>query len=323
MKRGRCVGACCFEGAFAMVLSPQAPAYILFCDESGDPGLKNNASDWFIVSAVLVSVSNEPKAPEWIRRIKKPMRSQRKVELHFHRLNPSMRYRASRMLGKLPVRCFAIVSHKTNMVGYSNPRVERRHAWRDYAPDGTWTVKPRNSFFHNWLLKVLLERVTQYVGARSRREHGRPRTVRIVIAKRGGFNLAEFKAYLYDSRIKSTAGKTLLPGDLDWSVVELNEISIAPAANLAGLQLADIVAGAFSNAVDHGRFGACDLRYAQNLAGRMTLNPRSGRTTDFGVMAWPRPLRKAKLKSEQVGIFRFYGYDEYWLVGPGPRPAGR
>jgi hypothetical protein len=250
------------------------------------------------------------------------MRSQRKAELHFHRLDASMRYRASRMLGKLPVRCFAIVSHKTNMVGYSNPRVERRHAWRDYAPDGTWTVKPRSSFFHNWLLKVLLERVTQYVGTRSRREYGRPRTVRMVIAKRGGFNLHAFKAYLYDSRIKSTAGTTLLPGDLDWSVVDLEQISEAPAANVAGLQLADIVAGAFSNAVDYRRFGACELRYARNLARRMTLSPHTGRVTDFGVMAWPRPLRRAKLRSDQVEIFRHYGYDEYWLVGPGPRSAG-
>ena len=196
MKRRPQVGAR-FSGALTMTPPKNPAAYVVFCDESGDPGLKSKASDWFIVSAVVVRISNERRVPEWIRRIKKPMRGQQKAELHFHLLDPAMRYRASRMLGKLPVRCFTIISHKQNMVGYSNPRVERRHAWRDYAPDGTWTVKPRNSFFHNWLLKVLLERVTRYIGERSRKDHGTPRFARIVIAKRGGFNLGDFKAYLY------------------------------------------------------------------------------------------------------------------------------
>jgi hypothetical protein len=303
--------------------SPNDPAFIVFCDESGDPGLKDKASDWFIVSAVVVRLANEPKVPQWIRRIKKPMRSQRKAELHFHRLDPKMRFRASRMLGKLPVRCFTVLSHKHNMIGYSNPRVERRHAWRSYAADGkTWTAAPRKSFFHNWLLKVLLERVTVYCGDRCTREFGSPQPIAIQIAKRGGFSLPEFKAYLVDSRIKSTAGTTLLPGDLDWRVVDLDRITEAPAANVAGLQLADIVSGAFGNAVDFRRFGTCETKYARNLAPRMTRS-RLNRVTDFGVMAWPRPLRKAGLRPDQLEIFRYYGYSQDWLVGPGPRSAGR
>jgi hypothetical protein len=99
---------------------------------------------------------------------------------------------------------------------------------------------------------------------------------------------------------------------LDWD----HQITEAPAANLAGLQLADIVCGSFSHAVDKKRYGHCNAKTLQKVMAR---NAR-GEIADFGVTAWPRPLNKGKrpLDTQQEEIFRFYGLGRKWLGRPGP-----
>jgi hypothetical protein len=299
------------------------PAYIAFCDEAGDPGLKEKASEWFIVSAVVVRADRAGvELVRWLERIRRPMRGRQRPDLHFYLLKPWMKERASRFLGKLPVRCFAVISHKQNMIGHRNERVEARYAWRDYAPDGqTWTVKPRTNWFHNWMLKVLLERVTAYCEARSLREYGEPRLVDIKIAERGGFSIGDFKSALEIDRRDWHAGTGTLESYLAWPVVDLKYVQSAPAAQVPGMQLADIVSGSFLHAVDLKRLGECNTNYATNLTRRMAMNGQDV-VRDFGVMAWPRPLKKVALHPEQLAIFKHFGYADEWLVGPGPVSAG-
>ena len=300
------------------------PDFIAYCDESGDPGRKKSASDWFIVSAVLVKAAREPDIARWVQAIKRPMRNKVNPDLHFYKLDQGMRYRASRMLGKLPVRCFTVLSHKANMINYRNERVEQRYAWRDYEPDGeTYTISPRNAWFHNWLLKLLLERVTAFCADYSMRNAGKIRTVRVIIARKGGFYIEDFMAYLHVDRVQYSAGSGILNRYLDWRVIDLKEVHCLPAAQVPGLQLADIVCGSFLRAVDATRFGQCDRTHSTNLMPRMAIDRATNLRCDFSVMAWPRPLSKAKLDPQQIEVFKDYGYKENWLVRPGPRTAGR
>lgn len=301
--------------------APIAPAYYIFCDEFGDPSLKGRGSEWFIVSATVVAAPREPQLPSWIAKIKEPMNSRDKPELHFRRLPDHMKLRAARFLSKLPVRCFVLASHKANMIGHRNKRVEERYSWREYSDDGeSYVARPRNTYFHNFTLKLLLERATAWCAQRGTRDYGSPQPVEIVIAQRGGFYIGDFKATLEIDRMRFNSRTGTLPGYLTWSVVDLARVRTAPASDYAGLQLADIVAGAFSHAVDESRFGAVNTKFAEALRPRMAKD-RYGRASHFGVTGLPWKLWKAGLSPAQQAIFKFYGYRDEMLVRPGPIPT--
>lgn len=308
-----------------MTFSQKPPAYIAFIDESGDPGLKATASDWFIPCAVLVRVENEPLVQGWIAEIKKPMKNQKRADLHFTKLNLGMRERASGMLGSFPVRCFTNISRKANMVNYRNLRAENRPARRIYQDGDAFTLKPENDWFQNWMTKVLIERVTWYCARRSLREHGEPRAVRIVVGTRDGFYIDSLIDYLKLDQENQRTGKDTLPFHPDWRVLDWGQIVEAPAANVPGLQLADIACGSFSHAVDKKRYGVCNATYAKALSKVMARNTK-GDQADFGVTAWPRPLTKGNrpLHPDQEEIFRFYGLEgKKWLGRPGPTSIRR
>jgi len=308
-----------------MSFPQKAPAFIAFIDESGDPGLKLTASNWFIPSAVLVRAENEHLLQGWIADIKKPMKNQKRADLHFTKLSLGMRKRASTMLGSYPVRCFTNISRKANMVNYRNLKAENRPARRVYQDDDTWILKPENDWFQNWMTKVLVERVTWYCARRSTREYGEPRSAKIVIGSRDGFYIDSFIDYLKLDKENELAGKDTLKFHPEWRVLDWEQIVEAPAASVPGLQLADIVCGAFSHAVDKKRYGVCDATYAKALSKVMARNAREEQA-DFGVTAWPRPLTKGNrpLDPDQLDIFRFYGLGgEAWLGRPGPTFSAR
>ena len=299
------------------------PAYHIFCDEFGDQSLKSTASDWFILSAVIVASHRVPNLQDWIRRIKRPMKNQQRPGLHFKDLDDYMKFRSTRFLGKMPVRCFALLSHKENMRCYRNRRCERAVGW--YADEDIREIvqdRGRRQSYPNFVLKVLLERATEWCEQRSLIDFGARLPVQITIASRGGFYLDSFKRYLIEKdRANWLRGRGTLPGHLAWRVVDTDYIGEAPAADVAGLQLADLVAGAFSRAVDEDRFGLCERRYVENLMPRIAR--RRSQIASFGVTGLPWELSRAPLSTEQQQLFRICGYGRRKLVRPGPiLPSG-
>jgi hypothetical protein len=297
-----------------------APAYHIFCDEFGDQGLKKTASEFFIVSAVVVATHREPDLPRWVAKIKEPQ-TQGGPELHFAGLSERMKLRSTRFLGKMPVRCFVLISHKTNMIGHRNVRCEIRYNPRmNFGDDGTEfdTQIRQKTKYPNFVLKLLLERVTAWCERRIIREFGSHRPVAITIAQRGGWYLDEFKDYIAKDRQNQIAKTGTLPVYLRHSIVEPNLVTTAPAANVAGLQLADLVTGAFSRAVDEKRFGKCDRRFVYNLAPRIARTGGVRRIAGYGVTGLPWNLWEAKLTPEQERLFRMFGYGDEKLVRPGP-----
>lgn len=313
MKRSRWVCGL-FSGAFKM-LSPQAnqepPAFIAYFDEAGDPGLTMSASDWFITSAVVVRSCNEPSIAGWIADIKEPMKNQKRLDLHFNRLRRNgMKQRAATKLAALPVRCFTLTSCKSNMRLYRNPKVEYARARKEFRDDGSLlSMELRNHWFHNWMLKVLVERVTHYCAWRSLADFGEVRPLQMVIASRDGFFLADFVEYLQIDKANHEAGTDTLPFHPDWRAISWPLITEAPAANVPGLQLADIVCGSFLHAVDKRRFGECNTTYAKTLRPVMVRNA-AGERHNLSVTRWPWKFWEAKLPPDQTDIFRFYGYDD-------------
>lgn len=74
------------------------------------------------------------------------------------------------------------------------------------------------------------------------------------------------------------------------------------------MQLADIGAGAFFQALEQNRPANCNPIFAQALKPRIALDSK-GRALDYGLRTMPE-LRNMGLSIEQRAVFEFYGYPE-------------
>lgn len=278
--------------------------YVVYIDEAGDDGLRNvrpldprGSSEWLVVSAVVIKASRESEVTDWVSEIISGLWNYRGRGLHFKDLNPNKRKFVAERLAELPARYFVICSNKKNMRGYKNPLAAE-------IPSQCW--------FYNWMTRLLLERVTDFVNWKSRREYGEPKKIRIEFSSRGGLSYSQMSAYF---RWISYQGENtfLRFGKIHWETISYDLLKVYPHYERAGLQLADVVASAFFKAIDKYNTGECDPRFAQ------ILSPRVARFRDckyemaagYGVKLMPS-FTRAQLLPEQEEIFRFYGYPRQW-----------
>lgn len=289
--------------------------YVAYIDEAGDPGLERvrprhpeGASEWLIVSAVVVRRDFEPQIAPWIRGITQSFKGHQRKGIHFADLNAAKKRVVCEELAKLPVRCFVIVSNKKNMEGYKNPFAGK--------------VSMTTSWFYCWLTRLLLERVTYWARDRALSEFGEPRTLRLEYSKRGGLSYSQLGAYFELLRVKN--GDLKLPlGKIRWDVIDREQVAIYPHAERAGLHLADVVASAFYKGCDVFTSGGCDPQFARLLGPRMARDPDKtwGQICGYGVKLMPN-WREARLLEVQQSIFRHFGYpastrnDEWWDPAP-------
>jgi hypothetical protein len=235
-----------------------------------------------------------------VRRLKNHQRK----GIHFSDLNPAKRLMVCQQLATRECRLFVVASNKKNMRGYDNPFAAR------ISTDVNW--------FYCWLTRLLIERVSYWVDDHSRRVFGAPKRVKLEYSERGGLSYSQLNAYFEVLKIKR--GDLYLPmGNIRWDVVSQRLVEIYPHQERAGLQLADIAAGAFFKACDVYDTGACDPSFAMALGPRIARDPDKswGRVCGFGVKLMPS-WKKAKLLPEQEAIFRHFGYppfeyrDEWW-----------
>lgn len=297
-----------------MPAPPSRVGYVLYIDESGDDGFETvrpidatGGSEWMVLSGVLLHEKNQLTPVDWVREFKAGIKNATRQDLHFADLTDSHRLRACSFLAAKHMRCFVVISNKRNMRGYRNPRAERHDT--------------RNPFY-NWMLRLLLERASSFCAERSVRDYGEMRAMRIELASRGGLSLARTKVYLWDKlRRQSQAGTMYLKrGDISWSVINPAEIEIFQARRRAGLQLADIVASAFGQAVEPKPDGRVLTAYADALSPIMASTLRGAVIADYGVKLMPDPpkLWGIGLNEEQVRFFERFGYDRKHLLGPDP-----
>lgn len=293
-----------------MSYPPSRVGYILYVDESGDDGFEtvrpidaSGGSEWMVLAGVLLHAHNEMKPIEWIRYFKNGIKGATRPDLHFADLTDPQKQRACEFLAGRHIRCFCVISNKRNMRGYRNLRAERHDT--------------RNPFY-NWMLRLLLERASDFCAVRSVRDYGEMRSMRIELAARGGLSLARTKVYLWDKlRRQDLAGTTHLKrGRITWDVINPTELAIFQAKHRAGLQLADVVASAFGQAIEPKPDGRLLTQYAETLIPKLAEAP-GGQIAEYGLKLMPDPprLRQIGLSYEQVQFFARFGYN---LLGPDP-----
>jgi hypothetical protein len=274
--------------------------YIAYIDEAGDPGLnrvrpidENGASEWLVLSAVVMKASREDRVVDWIDKIRADIGVTQRRDLHYRNLSPTRKLAVATALSNLPVRAFAICSNKKNMRRYSNPRAAK-------IPSQQW--------FYNWCVRLLLERVTGFCENRTMLDHGKREMIKVEFSRRGGHHYSQTRAYHYYLSFQQEGHKIYLQKREPVTKMLSTELmKDYPHYTRAGLQLADAVASAFYQSIDCLGPGRWETAPAKALADVMA--KENGTTKDFGVALFPTPPWKAELTPEQRQIFEYYGYE--------------
>ncbi|MFN3992963.1 MAG: DUF3800 domain-containing protein [Tabrizicola flagellatus] len=287
--------------------------YTLFIDEAGDdkverlkPETPDGNSEWLCLGGYLVRAEAEPDLDRRRDEILRAIGQKPGGVLHFRNLKPASRALATQTLASKgnPARGFVVCSLKQTMLNHHNPRAA--------AASGN----PRD-YLYNWVVRLLLERVTHYVAHHAQR-HGIVNPVlRIVMASRRGHHFGRFKAYIQQKINQATAGTTWLDTrDIDPAVLRYSLIDRAPASQLAGLQLADVLVSAFFQSVEQASPHHADkvaLHLRPLMAERRTTSGRQTRRDGEGVTFFP-PLQAVHLLTPaQAAFFEHFGYDMGWL----------
>ncbi len=275
--------------------------FIAYIDEAGDPGLKNvrpiddrGSTEWMTVSAAVICREREQEAIEWVAKINKKIGVENTQVIHFKDLTKEHRLTVCEEVAKLPVRLFVVATNKKNMRRYQNDRAAK-------VPSKQW--------FYNWIVRILIERVTHWCGRRADRHKLARRHVKFVFSQSGGHSYSQTAAYHELLKKQARGGKPYLSKWVPrWDVMSMHLVENYPHYKRAGLQLADVTASSFYQAIDNLDTGPCETSYAKALRPRMAHNV-SGYYDDYGVVLQPTPCWSAEISSDQREIFEFYDYD--------------
>jgi hypothetical protein len=290
----------------AMPSSSDAPPYhyIAFIDEAGDPGISRvrpldpvGGSEWLVLGGVLIEAKHELAPVTWVRSILGDIGLERRQELHFRELVEWRKPLVCQKTATFPLNIFAMCSNKKNMRGHSNPRAEAQ----------SYALTPKQ-YFYNFCLRLILERITDCVLRHSQRAYGGPRSVLIIFSNRGGQKYGHTFAYHERLKNQSRSDTTWLDRrTIKWQVIDRRLMQVLEAKECAGLQLADIVASSFFQAVDILPPTNWNAENAKLLRPRVA--QEAGYYHDYGVTFQPIPAWHARLLPRQKEIFEFYGFD--------------
>ncbi len=272
--------------------------YVAYIDEAGDDGIRapnaslSNTSQWMIISAVVVKATNEPQILQDFRNAVMSLEQHQMTHLHFRKLNDDKKAQICSKIAEMRIRAFVVLSHKRNMIGRRNLNAEK-------------SMVNKTARFYCWMTRLLLEKVSEYCGRRTFKDYNENRSIRFEFSDRGGVDIDGIKNYYSYLREQSASGSMFIDKfDLDWSVIDVNEMHIHPNKMRVGLQIADVVASAFFSGLEPNPIdGTTKPEFAKLLLPRIAMLP-NGRRYGFGVRTMPTWV--PDLPSAQAELRDFY-----------------
>jgi hypothetical protein len=152
------------------------------------------------------------------------------------------------------------------------------------------------------------------------RQLGHPGHVKVIFSQRGGHTYGHTFAYGEILKLQSRAGTTFLQKrTINWQVVDRRLMEELPHGSSAGLQLADIVASSFYQAVDVLPPTKWEPMNAKLLQPRMATEDDLYR--DYGVALQPTPPRKQNCFGSSAKFLSSIGtIQKLFKEGGGPWP---
>lgn len=285
-----------------MKVDAESCSYVLYVDEAGDDGLRSfkpedprGCTEWLCLAGYLVRIENDLRLPLLHTELRERISARQSDVLHYRKLSDPKRIAACKFLAEHPARVFAVCSYKRTVQNHRNDRVVA-------ATGGS------SQFLYNWLGRMLLERVTDFVAKDAKYRAGRD-YMRVVFSHRGGHRFGQLKAYVEQLKAQAVGGSTWIKTrEIRPDVLRFRHFDSIPHYQLAGLQFADIVASAVYQGLDtHSPRWTCTPAqalfpiFAYETPGRQKLR------ADYGLTLVPRP-NKACLSPEQRVLFECYGY---------------
>lgn len=278
-----------------------APGYIAYIDEAGDFGLrnvlpidKNGGSEWFILGAVVVRKDNEKSVAQWLKEARTLAKSTQAKDLHFRTLSDRQKKIVCKYLATLPVRLFVVISNKQNM--------------RQHTNDAASKISRHRHWFYWWGTRILLERITAFCSEQNAKGGMPRRTLQLEFSRRRDLRKSDFTNYF--TRLWGQGKNPYLnKRTIDWSVFDFKQVEFLDHESKPGLQLADVIASAFFQAVNVHPHGYCSPHYAITLKPRM-YSPPGKSLLDEGFTVWPHSLSRVGLTNDQKKVFRSYGFPE-------------
>lgn len=286
--------------------------YTLLVDEAGDdkvrnlkPSDPNGNSEWLCIGGYLVRSGDERLLDTRRNDLVKSIGGIAGQALHFRKYKRKNRLLICDKLSTYPARAFVVCSFKETMSGYRNPRAE-----------AAATSLSQEQYLYNFVVRLLLERVTEFVSEDANRNRIAPAKIRIVMASRKGHHFGHFKAYVYQLINQAKSNRTFLntreikADHLSYSLIER-----APASTMAGLQLADVVVSSVFQSIERASPNFTDKpakRLRRLFAARKSKNGRNSRRNGFGLTFYPKEAA-LRIDTEQEAFFKFFDYDFVWL----------
>ena len=229
----------------------------MYIDEAGDEGFgklltepASAQSNWFMIGGIVVSKENDRLLPKWRDEIMAKIPHKRRRDLHFQKLKHEQKGAACRLLSDKRFGACVVCSDKITI-----PNLSRR----------LQSVYKQKGHLYNYLVRFLLERVTESCALRSQKT-GSPCKLNVTFSKRAGTDYEVMRDYLFLMR----DGKEKLSPvrSIDWAVLNPEDVKVEDHSNRAGLQLADVVTSATYCALEPNLYGDTETRYAEFFKNR-------------------------------------------------------
>lgn len=229
----------------------------MYIDEAGDEGFgkllaepTSAQSQWLMIGGIVVSKENDRLLPKWRDEIMEKFPHKRRRDLHFQKLKHEQKVAACRLLSDKRFGACVVCSDKITI-----PKLSER----------LLSVYKQKGHLYNYLVRFLLERVTESCAARSRK-NGNLCKLNVTFSKRAGTDYEVMRDYLFLMR----DGKEKLSPlrSIDWAVLNPEDVKVEDHSNRAGLQLADVITSATYCALEPNLYGDTETRYAEFFKGR-------------------------------------------------------
>lgn len=260
-----------------------AHSFIAYIDESGDDGLdkfrlqgaNGGASTWLVLSAFVTRYSRDLELVSWRNEILSRIPERKSRNLHFAQLNHAQKIVAAQSIATKRCQAVSVLSDKTTI------------------SEGIYKQKNQLYFY---LARYLVERVSWLCRDLRRQVPEGDGRAKIIFSRRGGMSYPDFRQYLEKLRDSENT-------QIHWPVIDIAGIEAEDHSRRAGLQLADIVASAFSSGIEPNRHGNCEARYAEIL--KPIVFQRNKNYFSYGMKLVPQ-FDRLTLSDEQQRLIKIF-----------------
>jgi hypothetical protein len=211
---------------------------MVYVDESGDEGFVRGASEWFVISGVIIRRAIDLETVKVVDTVRTALNKPAGKPLHFRHLNHMQRVAYVAALAGQRMRTVSVMVHKPSITNVA-------------------TMKKKNVLYF-YASRYLLERVSWYCRDILQPNEAGDGSAEIIFSNKGGMSYEDFRTYVDRLRNRSDVR-------IDWNVIKRDQISSKGHAERRGLQIADAVASGYWNAVNRNALGLTEDRYARTL----------------------------------------------------------